>query len=522
MGKKRNLILAGLISVLCFPAVANAATTKTVCASGCDFTGIAEAIASEDVAAGDTIKLNESLTVNATITVDKSVTIDLNGHDITGEGVQYVFNFNAKDTEFTLTDSTDEAGTIANAQRGILVTAGELTFDKVTLTSEDRTIQINPVTDGGAAKVIVEGGVIESTGTNATRTIMLWGNNVAGEASLVVNGGEIIAPISSDNSAAINLGSANAAGNTVEINGGKITGHNGVRLYGNGEKGMTVLTMNGGSISAVNAGILQSAAEGTENTEIYLYGGSITAKDDAEASGLVGGDAVAIHHTQTGILVIGKEDGTGPTLTGETAVAVKEGDVTVNGGTIIATGEYRDQVIAREDGTEDSGAAISITSSNEYTAGVTLKITGGNLTSQNGNALFEGITYTADGEPTTEKSYVTSMEVTGGTFTSAEDKASVVATYAEPFITGGTYSSQENLDEYTKDEIIFSQDENGNFVAGTENLGDSNTPNDDTTTPSEDVPAVPQTFDALGMYAGIGAISIAAIAGAVIYLKRRA
>lgn len=49
------------------------------------------------------------------------------------------------------------------------------------------------------------------------------------------------------------------------------------------------------------------------------------------------------------------------------------------------------------------------------------------------------------------------MEVTNGTFTSAIDKASVVATYAEPFISGGTYSSEENLDEYTKDEIIFSQ-----------------------------------------------------------------
>lgn len=303
MGKKRNLILAGLISVLCFPAVASAATTKTVCASDCDFTDIAAAIASEEVASGDTIKLNEDLTVNTMISVNKSVTIDLNGHNITGEGVKYVFDFNAKDTEFTLTDSTDKAGTIENADRGILVTAGELTFDKVTLTSADRTIQINPVTDGGAAKVIVEGGVIESTGTNATRTIMLWGNNVAGEASLVVNGGEIIAPISSDNSAAINLGSANAAGNTVEINGGKITGYNGVRLYGNGEKGMTVLTMNGGSISAVNAGILQSAAEGTENTEIYLYGGSITA-EPAEGSATDGGDAVAIHHTQTGILVI--------------------------------------------------------------------------------------------------------------------------------------------------------------------------------------------------------------------------
>ena len=521
MKKKRNLILAGLISVLCFPAVANAATTKTVCASDCDFTDIASAIASEDVAAGDTIKLNGDLTVNSTITVDKSVTIDLNGHDINGEGIQYVFNFNSKDTEFILTDSTQTAGTITNAQRGILVTAGELTFDKVTLTSDDRTIQINPVADGGAAKVVVEGGVIESTGTGATRTIMLWGNNVAGEASLTVNDGKIIAPISSDNSAAINLGSANAAGNTVEINGGEITGYNGVRLYGNGEKGMTVLTMNDGSISAVNAGILQSAADGTENTEIYLYGGSITA-EPAEGSATVGGDAVAIHHTQTGVLVIGKEDGTGPTLTGETAVAIKEGDVTVNGGTIIATGEYREQVIAREDGTDDSGAAISVSSNGDYAAGVTLKINGGNLTSQNGNALFEGIAYTAEGVPTADKSYVTSMEVTGGVFTSAEDKASVVATYAEPFITGGTYSSQENLDEYTKDEIIFSQDENGNFVAGSENLGDSNTPSEDTTTPSEEVPAVPQTFDALGMYAGIGAISIAAIAGAIIYLKRRA
>ena len=521
MGKKRNLILAGLISVLCFPAVASAATTKTVCASDCDFTDIAAAIASEEVASGDTIKLNEDLTVNTMISVNKSVTIDLNGHNITGEGVQYVFDFNAKDTEFTLTDSTDEAGTIENADRGILVTAGELTFDKVTLTSADRTIQINPVTDGGAAKVIVEGGVIKSTGTNATRTIMLWGNNVAGEASLVVNGGEIIAPISSDNSAAINLGSDNAAGNTVEINGGKITGHNGVRLYGNGEKGMTVLTMNGGSISAVNAGILQSAKEGTENTEIYLYGGSITA-EPAEGSATVGGDAVAIHHTQTGILVIGKEDGTGPTLTGETAVAIKEGDVTINGGTIIATGEYREHVIAREDGTDDSGAAISISSNGSYTAGITLEINGGNLTSKNGNALFEGIAYTADGEPTAEKSFVTSMEVTNGTFTSAIDKASVVATYAEPFISGGTYSSEENLDEYTKDEIIFSQDENGNFVVG-EELGDAiDTPTEDTTTPSEDVPEVPQTFDALGIYAGIGLVSVAAIAGAVIYLKRRA
>ena len=37
----------------------------------------------------------------------------------------------------------------------------------------------------------------------------------------------------------------------------------------------------------------------------------------------------------------------------------------------------------------------------------------------------------------------------------------------------------------------------------------------------EEVPEVPQTFDALGIYAGIGFISIAGITGAVIYLKKR-
>lgn len=44
---------------------------------------------------------------------------------------------------------------------------------------------------------------------------------------------------------------------------------------------------------------------------------------------------------------------------------------------------------------------------------------------------------------------------------------------------------------------------------------------DSTDTPSEEVPEVPQTFDSLGLYIGAGALSIGAIVGAVIYLKRK-
>ncbi len=497
--KKRNIFLVGLLGMFGLPLAASAAT---VCASDCDYTDLASAIAG--VEAGETITLNEDVTLTSKVVVDKEITLDLNGNDITGSD-QYVLEFNAEDTSFTLTDSTETAGTITGSQRGILVTAGTLTLDKVTVTSVDRTIQINPVTDGGAAKVIMEGGKVESTGTNATRTIMLWGNNVAGNASLVVNDGEIIAPVTSDNSAAINLGSANAAGNTVEINGGTITGYNGIRLYGNGTLGMTVLTMNGGSVNAVNAGIIQSASDGTENTEIYLYGGSITAEPQ-EGSATVGGDAVAIHHTQTGILVIGKEDGTGPTLVGQTGIALKEGTVTVNGGTIKATGEYREVVTAREDGTEDTGAAISITSSAAFAGGVSVVVKGGTIESANGNALYEGIAVAEDGTPAATASNLSSVTITNGKFVSASDKDSVkVTAYPEKgFITGGSYTS--NVTEYMSKDVNISQDADGNFVVS------EPTETPDITNPS--------TNDNVVTYIIVGAVSLIGLVGAGLYLKR--
>lgn len=480
-----------------------AASAATVCTDGCDYTDLVSAIAS--VEAKETITLNGDVTLNDKVVVTKEITLDLNGNNITGNG-QYVLEFNAKDTNFTLTDSTDTAGTITGTQRGILVTSGNLTLDKVTVTSADRTIQINPVTDGGVAKVIVEGGKIESTGTNATRTIMLWGNNVAGEASLVVNGGTIIAPVTSDNSAAINLGSDNATGNVVEINGGTITGYNGVRLYGNGELGMTVLTMNGGSINAVNAGILQSANDGTENTEIYLYGGSITA-EPKDGSALVGGDAVAIHHTQNGILVIGKEDGTGPTLIGETGIALKEGTLTVNGGTIKANGEYREVALAREDGTDDTGATISITSNAAFNGGVSVIINGGTLESANGNALYEGISVDETDTPAATESYVSNIAINGGTFTSAQDKDSVVAAAypEEKFISGGTFNS--DVTNHLTSDLKLVADENGNYVV------------ESTVTENPDIEN-PSTSDNVLTYAIIGLVSLAGIAGSAIYLKK--
>ena len=62
-------------------------------------------------------------------------------------------------------------------------------------------------------------------------------------------------------------------------------------------------------------------------------------------------------------------------------------------------------------------------------------------------------------------------------------------------------------------EVEFSFAKNGHYVVSETDLLASK--------PSEEVPEVPQTFDAVGVYVGIGLVSVVGIAGAVIYLKRR-
>lgn len=181
----------------------------------------------------------------------------------------------------------------------------------------------------------------------------------------------------------------------------------------------------------------------------------------------------------------------------------------------------------------------TFTSANEYaldnSGAVTIKT--GTLTSESTSAIFLN-------KDASKETVALSISIAGGTITSAEDVESDFVLYANGTtgsassdivtITGGTFSNDVTNLLGESYEVV--TDENGNVTVQEKedvvlppveetpsgDLGDSNTPTEDTTTPSEDVPEVPQTFDALGIYAGIGLVSIAAIAGAVIYLKRRA
>lgn len=72
----------------------------------------------------------------------------------------------------------------------------------------------------------------------------------------------------------------------------------------------------------------------------------------------------------------------------------------------------------------------------------------------------------------------------------------------------------------TSSDISLSFSKSGNYVVSSTDLLGSASSETVTDVP-EEVPNVPQTFDALGIYAGLGFVSVAGIAGAVIYLKRK-
>lgn len=198
----------------------------------------------------------------------------------------------------------------------------------------------------------------------------------------------------------------------------------------------------------------------------------------------------------------------GGTFTSDDTVLINYANSTieVNGGTFTSANEYaldNSGAATINNGTFESETTSAIflnKDASKDTVALSLAITGGKITSA--DSVESDIVLYADGAPTTANSDV--VAITGGSFST--DVSGLL---------GEGYEVDESGNVVKKEETVLPPvEEDPN-----ENLGDSNTPD---TTPSEEIPAVPQTFDALGMYVGVGAISLAAIAGAVIYLKRRA
>lgn len=99
----------------------------------------------------------------------------------------------------------------------------------------------------------------------------------------------------------------------------------------------------------------------------------------------------------------------GASITGNTGIAVKRGNLNVSGGSIAATGVKVESPAANGNGVELTGAGISMTPAYSQYGNMNVVITGGTVTSTNADALFK-----QEGSYTSNAVYA----VSGGSFSS--------------------------------------------------------------------------------------------------------
>ena len=105
----------------------------------------------------------------------------------------------------------------------------------------------------------------------------------------------------------------------------------------------------------------------------------------------------------------------GARISGREAIGVKRGILNVNGGTLTATGDKADPAQANNNGTEETGAAISVTSTYNYAGNIQVNVSGGTITSNNNAALYVGHSKNSNNKLVAFKNGVT-LSVTGGNF----------------------------------------------------------------------------------------------------------
>ncbi len=144
------------------------------------------------------------------------------------------------------------------------------------------------------------------------------------------------------------------------------------------------------------------------------------------------------------------------------ALSIKSGTFNITGGTYTAKGAFADPAKANSNGSETTGAALSITSNDGYAKKTVVNVTGGEFISENGYAVYEGIAKT--GEPPAAAASYATLNISGGTFTGDEEKGAVNISTAENkrVITSGTFSS--DVIKYVADGYATSQESDDYIV----------------------------------------------------------
>ena len=158
-------------------------------------------------------------------------------------------------------------------------------------------------------------------------------------------------------------------------------------------------------------------------------------------------------------------------VTAPNALSIKSGTFTINSGNYTSTGEFADPATPNGNGSEDTGAALSITSNKAYAGKTDVTVNGGTFVSENGHAVYEGIAYSSTSGAAAEASYA-SIQINNGVFEAAEGKDAVSIKEAEnkKVISGGTFTSgnaTSDVSEYYIAGAALTQDENGTIVEDT-------------------------------------------------------
>lgn len=154
----------------------------------------------------------------------------------------------------------------------------------------------------------------------------------------------------------------------------------------------------------------------------------------------------------------------GASITGREAIGVKRGVLNITGGTFVGNGtNATDPVSANNNGTEASGAAISVTSTYNKFGSLEVNISGGSFTSANSAAVYVGHSKSSS----VTNAYVKGFDVniTDGTFKteSTNENATAVfvadkiesdnASYNDKVVTGGRFLKGTAADTSVKDYI---------------------------------------------------------------------
>ena len=165
----------------------------------------------------------------------------------------------------------------------------------------------------------------------------------------------------------------------------------------------------------------------------------------------------------------------GGTISGREAIGVKRGTLTVNGGTFKSTGEYTNPTEANHNGTEDTGATISITSTYNYAGTISVTLNGGSFTGTKAPAVYVGhsVEKKSGDEVTSSNVYTKGIKlnIAGGTFKSPENVTTVYVAdkangdaegYTKQVVSNGSFSSP--VTAYLADNLKYQlQSSNGMF-----------------------------------------------------------